>query len=242
MFTKEETTNLVISILILGFIFGFDDGNPTFIFGNWLANFFKVVFLVAIALLFRELVLKWVAKGHDALSYYDLWSVKQTWIGEKLSRGYPLGAIIGILISIFSKGKFFFTAVGKHTFIENRLARVGRKYANLQFKEEARIAASGILASLFISILALLLGNIFNINVNAFITINFYLALFNLIPVSELDGAKIFFGSLLTYIFLLVFVVAAFLIIKTSIIFGVLAAFLIASLATLIYYYKWGVK
>ena len=65
----------------------------------------------------------------------------------------------------------------------------------ISYLEEAQIASSGIFASLFLAFLALLIGEMFNFKLYSFANINFYLALFNMIPVSSLDGTQIFFGS-----------------------------------------------
>lgn len=240
MFTKRELLHLLISIFILSFVFGFDDGNKTFVLNYWLSNFFRIFLLIIVAVLFRELVVKLFAKRHDAKSEYEILSVKQVWFNVKLDKGIPFGVLFALVLAIASRGKFFFTAVGRHNFIESKTARVGRKYQSLQYYEEAQIASIGILSSLFLAVLGLLLGRFFDVNMAVFIGINFYIALFNMLPFSDLDGAKIFFGSLLTYIYLLIFLVVAFLLIKTSVVLGILIAFLIASAATIGYYYKWG--
>lgn len=240
MFTKRELLHLLICVFVLVFVFGFDDGSKTFVLGNWLSNFFWIFLLIAVAVLFRELIVKLFAKRHDAKSEYEILSVKQVWFNLKLDKGIPFGVLFALVLSIASKGKFFFTAMGKHDFIGSKISRVGRKYQSLEYYEEAQIASMGILSSLFLAVLGLLLGRIFDVNMNIFVGINFYLALFNMLPFSDLDGAKIFFGSLLIYIYLLIFIVVAFLLIKTSVVLGLLIAFLVASVATISYYYKWG--
>ena len=56
---------------------------------------------------------------------------------------------------------------------------------------EGIIAIAGIVANLFFALVGYLVG------FDEFARINLYYAFFNMIPVSNLDGNKIFFGSLL---------------------------------------------
>ena len=41
MFTKKESVALLISVIVLAFVFGFDDENPTFVLNKWLINSYK---------------------------------------------------------------------------------------------------------------------------------------------------------------------------------------------------------
>lgn len=237
MLNKKEILALVVSIFILSFVFGFDDGSSIFELNHWLFNFFKIFLLVGISILFRELIVKLFASRHECRSEYEIWNVKQVWFNTRLKFGFPFGVLFSLILAIASKGNFFFTAIGSHKIIENKTARVGRKFQSLQYYEEAQIASMGILASLFVSIIAMIVGEIFDINISGFVIINFYLALFNMLPFSDLDGAKIFFGSIFMYTYLLVFIVVAFLLMKFSIILGLVIALLMALIATGFYFY-----
>ncbi len=228
MFTKKEYLYLGISALVLAFIFGFDDGNPTFVLSKWLTNFLGILILVIIAILFRELIIKVFAKRHESSSEYEIWGINQVWFKTKIEKGIPLGIFIAFVMALLSLGKFFFTAIGIHNLKENRNARVGRKFPHLQYYEEAQILSMGILSSLFLAVLGLWFGRISDFDIATFVNINFYIALFNLLPLSSLDGAKIFFGSLLTYIFLVIFTVLSFVLLKSGIILALIIAFLVA--------------
>ena len=240
MFTKKEVIALLISILIFAFIFGFDDGRQTFNASYWLANLFTIAIIVAISLLVRELVIKFFAKRHEAESQYKIWQMEYLWFDKKvkLIRPLPFGIIISLILAVYSKGTFFFTAIGKHDLILNKSVRVGRQRINLKYFEEAQIISTGIVASLFLSIIVLLFGRLTNTDFSRFVNINFYLALFNMIPFSSLDGAKIFFGSLTLYLFMAIFVIGAFLLIQLNVIIALLVAFLIASVIAIIYFLK----
>ncbi len=240
MFTKREIIHLIISVVVLGFVFGFDDGSSTFIFSNWFRNLLLIILIVAIAVLFRELVIKLMARRHEAISEYEIWNIKRVWFDKELPFGFPLGIILTLFLSVGSLGKAFFTAIGVHKISEYKSARTGRKHSSLDYFEEAQICSVGILSSLFLAVIGILVGRIFGINMSLFVSTNFFIALFNMIPLSSLDGAKIFFGSLLMYIFILVFVVVAFLLIKYSVILGLLVAFIIATIAVGVYFFYLG--
>ncbi len=240
MFTKKESAALLISVIVLSFVFGFDDGKEIFSLNNWIFNFFIVLIAVFISLLFRELIFKWFARRHDATSEYEIWNINQVWFNKKLERGFPLGIFIAVVLAIASTGKFFFTALGVHRLREIKHARVGRKSIFLEYSEEAKIASMGILSHLFLASLGLLAGNFLGVNMSAFVNINFFMALFNLLPISNLDGAKIFFGSLITYIFVVVFTVVAFLLININLVLGWLIALIAGLIIVFIYYFFFG--
>ncbi len=240
MFTKKESAALLISILVLSFVFGFDDGKEAFALSSWLFNFLIVFLAVFASVLFRELMFKGFARRHDATSEYGIWNINQVWFGKKLERGIPLGIFAAVVLAIASAGKFFFTAIGVHNLRENRHARVGRKLIFLEYSEEAKIASMGILSHLFLASAGLLGGNFLGLNMSAFVNINFFMALFNLLPISNLDGAKIFFGSLMTYIFLVVFTIVAFLLININLVLGWLIALIAGLIIIFIYYFFFG--
>lgn len=237
MFSRKELLALIISVLALAFVFGFDDGALSFVLENWLTNFFGIFLLVGISVLFREAIIKFFARRHETISEYRLWKIHRVWFKKELEKGIPFGILIAVILAVASAGKFFFTAIGMHNFSENKNARVGRRFQHLQYNEEVKIAAMGILSHLFLAVVAVLLGKILDFNSSIFFGINFYIVLFNMLPISELDGAKIFFGSLLTYIFLAVFIIISFLLVKFSVVLSLAIALLIAFIAMASYYW-----
>jgi len=241
MFNLKEIKYLIISIIILGLVFGFNDGKETFVLTNWLLNLLGMTLLVAVALLFREVAIKLMAKRHRVDSEYQLWNIHKLWFkGWNLKFPIPLGIIFAILISLLSKGKIFFTAIGSHKLTEKLAARTGKKYIFLEYKEESLIVMTGLLANIFLIYLSGLIMTVWNINLNDFITINFFIGLFNIIlPVSTLDGAKIFFGSRLQWLFGVLFLITSFALFRFDIIFGLILSAIISGIGVLIYYIKW---
>src|SRR3989344_2103912 len=104
MFGRKEIIALVVSILLLSFIFGFDDGSKSFDISFWLLNFLKILLIVSISLLLREIVMKMVSGKKGCESEYEIWSIRRYWIYQenRLTKGIPVAAIIAIILTLIS--------------------------------------------------------------------------------------------------------------------------------------------
>ena len=76
--------------------------------------------------------------------------------------------------------------------------RAAKRHGLYRFSEMTEshiglIAASGILANLFFAVVGYLIGTPEPMN---FVSLSVFYALFNMLPISDLDGNKIFFGSI----------------------------------------------
>ena len=238
MFGKKEIRHLIIGILILSFVFGFNDGRENFVFGYWLLNFLMVLAVVTISVLVRELVRKFVAHRKGCRTEYNLWFVKQFSFRPSggLKTGFPFFPIVAVFLAFISNGKAFFTAIETNTVEAVRKYRVGRKFTRLTEYDEAIILLSGILTSAFFVLFFSSLGKMVNVNLNIFVIVNFWLALYALLPIPPLDGGKILFGSRSLYIFSVAFIVALFLMKDLNIILSLLFSFIIAFILLIIYY------
>ena len=173
MFTKREVIHLTITILLLTFIFGFDDGRKTFIAKYWFLNLLGVLLITAFSILFREAVIKYKAKKHETESTYEIWRVKKFWFkGAESKTGIPFGIVIALITILVSKGKMYFTAVGIHKLHENVERRTGRRRIYLQDYERAMICLYGMWASVVLAILGVAIG------IKMLITVNLFLVLF----------------------------------------------------------------
>jgi Zn-dependent protease len=76
-------------------------------------------------------------------------------------------------------------------------------YSFSEMTEEhiGKIAAAGIFANLFLAVLFYLIGGDFG---TLFAKLNIWFVFFNMIPLSDLDGNKIFFGNIILWSFLAV--------------------------------------
>ncbi|MFH0752817.1 MAG: hypothetical protein V1914_04460 [archaeon] len=142
------------------------------------------------------------------------------------------------MTTLISKGKLFFVTIGSYDLIIKKRSRFGRKTVHITDYEEAKIAVVGPL----VNVALMIIFQLFNKNgmFDNFVFINGMIAAFHMIPVSTLDGAKVFFGSKIMYVFTLAFVIGTVLLIKTisPIIALVLALIFAATFASIYYYYR----
>lgn len=251
LFLKEELFPLVLSIITLTIVFGFDDGQDKLVLINWIKNFFIVFGLVIISFMFRILIVKYWAFRHDSEMRYKIlnitrfgfkhWERFDKKIKEKsfLPSGIPIGIILAYTITLLSLGKWYFTAIGENDITINRNARAGRKHIDLATYEDAIIQLSAPFSNVFLVVLGTAIGAVFLIDVSMFIKMNLFLALFSMIPFSRLEGAKIFFGSRNLYVFGLAVIVLGFLFKNFGIVGAVLLSLIMAAVITGAYYFNW---
>ena len=182
LFKNKELRDLILAIIILSVIFSFPD----------FSGFFLVsIVIVLFSYFIRELAHKFVARKFGCMSTFKLW---------------PPGVLIGIM-SILLKyfGGFFaeknivFAAPGFAEVVPYRFGRMGFKLARVTPKDLGLVALAGTGINVFFAVFfKMFSGGIFQ-------TLGLYnglIALFNLIPISPLDGGKIFVWSMMTWLFL----------------------------------------
>ena len=220
---RNEIISFLISALVLGFVFSFREwGYSSFSLAEGLGNWAAASILSLIALLFHHLGILIIAKKYFCDIEYKLWTtskktiVKFSFFLRSITRNispskFYSGIVLSFLFSIFSNGYIKFAAIGITELTENTSKRLKTKYKYLSEYEQALVHLAGPFANL---LLALVLTAI---NYQAFsnlIGINYYLAIFSLLPIGNLDGAKILFGSKLLYIFSIVFLIFAIALIQ----------------------------
>lgn len=171
-FTWREVRDLVISALVLGFLFAYR---------NWsFSNYLFSLAVVAPALILHELAHKFTAEGYDCRAQYKLW---------------PAGILIALMVTLVSDGRVIFAALGAVMISTAYKTRLGYKYVELTREENGKISASGPLTNLALAVVLLLVKPLFPQFSHFFqigIFINLFLLLFNSLPFPPLDGSKIF--------------------------------------------------
>lgn len=167
---NQELTDLLISWISLSAAFAFvfsDGGLSVTSFGSALAI---AALAVGTGFLMHELAHKYVAIHFGAKAEYRAWN---------------LGLMIALGVAIFAG--FIFAAPGA-------VYIFGKK---VSVKENGIISLAGPAMNVVVGVIAFIIAGAYSTsqigNVAAVVgSINFYLALFNLLPVFVLDGAKVF--------------------------------------------------
>jgi Zn-dependent protease len=175
VFSGIEVRDIVIAWLALGAAFALSYGSRTSLFGSGGLDLSKMGFYFVVAILtvgpgfvFHELSHKFVAQR------YGFWAEFRMW---------PMGLMLALLTSLFG---LIFAAPGA-TYISGM---------NISKEENGVISIAGPLTNTAIAIIFLPLA-LFSSGFLGFLGatgayINFFLALFNLIPIGPLDGSKVF--------------------------------------------------
>jgi len=194
MFNKKEVVVLVVSALVLAFAVAF-------------INLSWTVFLYSLISVFIILALNITAK--KAMGYYveseveiKLWEMQRYGFKahEYFKKAVPIGAILPVLLSIVTLGHFkWFASIVFE--VKPKIHRAVKRHGLYNFSEMTEyhiglIAAAGVLINLVAAVVAYLIG------FTEFAKLSIFFAFYSMIPISDLDGNKIFFGSLTLWAFL----------------------------------------
>jgi Zn-dependent protease len=164
-FSLIETRDILISVLVLCVVFSYPEfiTSPSF--------FFVSLLVVGIAFMGHELSHKFVAIRQGLWSEYRMW---------------PQGIMMALLFSIATGGMFVFAAPGAVYF------RSGWPGIGPGRKGMIKISMAGITFNIVLMWAALVLFFATGAGIFSYMAlINGWLAIFNLIPVSMLDGQKL---------------------------------------------------
>lgn len=193
MLNKKEITAIAIVTLILGFTLS--------LVRTWQAFLYTLV-VVFLVLIINILAKKIASFYLDSEIETQLWEIKQYGFKKhkRFKKPFPAGAFFPIILTAFSFG--YLTWMACLVFeVKPKVYRAAKRHGLYSFSEMTEhhiglIAAAGVLANLTFAVIGYLIG------LPYFTTLNIYLAFFNMIPLSNLDGNKIFFGSLVLWSFL----------------------------------------
>ena len=199
MINRKELTVIVISLIILSFSVAFvKDITSPVNFGYLLLSIFLILGV--------NIVAKKIASFYlDSEIEIKLWEIER--YGFKPSRYFkrpiPAGIIFPLAISLITIGQIKFLASLVFD-VKPKTYRAAKRYGLYTFSEMTEfhiglIAAAGIAANLLFAVVGYLIGLPSAMNFSA---LSVYFALWNLLPFSDLDGNKIFFGSLILWAFL----------------------------------------
>jgi hypothetical protein len=181
-----------------------------------LNQFLLVLLGVFILILINVLVKKMVAYFLESEIEVKIWEVRR--FGFKTNqywkKAFPMGAFAPLISKIifFPLNGFVWMAslVFETKAKSYHAAKRHGMYSFSEMTEEhiGKIAAAGIFVNLLLAVLFYFIGGNFG---TLFAELNLWFVLFNMIPISDLDGNKIFFGNLVLWSFLAIVTLIGFL-------------------------------
>lgn len=195
MLKIKEIPVILIAAIVMGFAISLLEG--------WTAIFYSTLAVLAIILI-NTLAKKIVGYYLETGVEIRFWEIYQ--YGFKANRHFkkpfPLGAILPLISKIVLfplKGFILMTSLVFEVFPKSH--RAVKRHGLYSFSEMTEyhigvIAASGIVANLFFAVIGYLLG------FAEFSRLSIYYTFLNMIPFSELDGNKVFFGNIIMWSFL----------------------------------------
>lgn len=183
MDTKESAT-IILAALILSLAAAFKD---TSIFYASALSFLIIIWV-------NVLAKKMIGFHFETAVKTKFWTWYQFGIRKDMHFKSPIPmAWLPLLLALFSKGFILWLAVLEFD-IKAKTERVAKRHGNYRFTEVtewhmAWIAIWGIIANIIFAIAGYILG------FELFAKLSIYFIAWNTIPLSRLDGAKIFYAS-----------------------------------------------
>lgn len=173
------------------------------LFKEWKTVLYTLL-AVSVVILGNIFTKKFIAYRLDSEIEMKVWEIgKFGFTKDKHSKKpFPLGAFLPIISKIiFFPFKSFVWMASLVFDVKPRIYRGAKRFGLYTFSEMTEyhlglIAAAGIVINLLMAIIGYFAG------FPLFARLNVYYAFFNMLPISELDGNKIFFGNLILWTFL----------------------------------------
>jgi hypothetical protein len=173
-------------------------------------SFLKTSILPGILLAVFLILLLNIAAKKVAAFYLESEIEIKPWFMERygfktnqyFKKPFPIGVFLPIIVSLFSIGKLFWMASMIFE-VKPKIYRAAKRHGLYSYSEMTEfhiglIAAAGVLVNLIAAVIGYFLG------FPTFARLNIYFAFFSMLPLSDLDGNKIFFGNIVLWSFLAV--------------------------------------
>jgi len=197
MFTQKELTWIIVAIIIFEFIIIF----PSY------KNLTIPALIAPILIVFTSVITKKVASSRYNLTIeHKSWEFQNYgWSKEsRFKKPFPIGLVFPILITILFNGiikpLIFLQFDSKDIFEKRILKKRGlKRKTEINDSDIAFTACWGFYALIILAVI----GSLFKLpELTAF---SIFYGAWNLIPFGNLDGSKVFFGSVINWAILVVF-------------------------------------
>ena len=221
-FSRIELNNLLLSILILGLIVGFNDGSKTFVFGHWLFNLFNSILIVFLVLFIHISAQKIVGLRMGYLVEYKIWTI---------------GLVIALVVGLLSGGKLWLLISGG-IFVSHMIGeRLGKFRYGFNYFQQGIVATMGAVANILFAVVVKVISKFSpSVLADKFVLVSIVFALLSLLPIPPLDGSHMFFGSRVVYIlFFFSLIGVSALIYLTNFWLALIGGFLIGIISMLLF-------
>ncbi len=200
-FSAKEFKQFMITIVILGFLIGFNDKKSTTSIDAYYI-YFMLFSMAAVAL---AILLKLFVQRYFLYKF-----------GYNPEYEYSINSLlIGVVLIFATEGYIWFLPSGATTATLLQSERLGKWRMGLKHVEHARALAFGIIALVFFTILLKFFVTPGSVFLNHMIKINLAIAFYSLLPTPESDGIYIFFGGYRwLWVFTLAFVLCVIVLMK----------------------------
>ncbi len=218
-FEKQEVSFLIPAVLLTAFIFSFRDWGETQLdLALGLRNFFLVLIIAALSFVAR-------------LSWQKIFALKE---GHKAEfKGWWAGLIIALVVAFLTAGRLPLVLIGGIVASFMVRQRLGEFRYGFSYFDNALISFCGIAANLVLALLFSL--GLYFFPENYFFTkglwLNWIMALCAALPLPQLDGLNIYFGSRPLYYFTLAVVAVFGILLLTQTQLGLILAVFITAIA-----------
>lgn len=200
MINPKEIAMIVLCSIIIAFASAISKSLEVSIF-------LYALLAVFILILVNSLVKKLVAYFLESEIEIDLWSFRRWgYKGEQhFKKGFPAGAFFPLLSKIIFFPLAGFVWMASLVFeTKAKVYHAAKRHGMYSFSEMTEwhvglIAAAGIFVNLILALAFYFIGGDFGMT---FAKFNIWFVFFNMLPISNLDGNKIFFGNYVLWSFL----------------------------------------
>ncbi len=206
MFTEKELIWIIIAIMISTFIIAFPLSSSTII------TLFLALIVSALVILTNVFAKKLSSTYYNIKIEHTIWGMQQFGFREmdKTKNQFPMGLILPFFLAFLSNGiiKIFpilqFDAENLYTRrILKQSGERNRRKTEINESDLAFTAAWGFAALLLLA----LIGYFINFKMLTIYSVLY--GFWNLLPISQLDGSKLFFGSFIAWVLILIIYVAS---------------------------------